>query len=222
MRPFNTFGPRCHHEGDSGEVIPKFLLRAQAGLPLVIFGDGKQTRDFTYVSDTARGVLLAGTLPAAVGRTFNLGSGREVSINSLARLIAWGAPVIREAPRPGDVHRLLADATLAREVLGFEPRVGLDQGFGPAGGMVRPPGRAGPGTSETGGRAQLALGLKRIPVGRPEMDEREVDAARRAILSGWITMGPEVAAFRWNSRRRLARGTPVRSPAARPLCTWRC
>ena len=61
VRPFNTYGPRCHHEGSSGEAIPKFLLRARAGLPLVIFGDGEQTRDFTYVSDTARGILLAGT-----------------------------------------------------------------------------------------------------------------------------------------------------------------
>ncbi|MFC6668992.1 SDR family NAD(P)-dependent oxidoreductase [Marinobacterium aestuariivivens] len=55
VRPFNSFGPRCHHEGDSGEVIPKFLLRAMAGQSLIIHGDGSQTRDFTYVSDTARG-----------------------------------------------------------------------------------------------------------------------------------------------------------------------
>ena len=58
VRPFNTYGPRSHHEGDSGEVIPKFLLRCLAGRPLVVFGDGTQTRDFTYVSDTARGILL--------------------------------------------------------------------------------------------------------------------------------------------------------------------
>src|SRR5262245_5401309 len=53
VRPFNSFGPRCHHEGDSGEVIPKFLLRALARRPLVVFGDGTQTRDFTEVADTA-------------------------------------------------------------------------------------------------------------------------------------------------------------------------
>ena len=61
VRPFNTYGPRSHHEGDSGEVIPKFLLRCLAGKPMVIFGDGTQTRDFTYVSDSARGIILAGT-----------------------------------------------------------------------------------------------------------------------------------------------------------------
>src|SRR5205807_8697625 len=60
VRPFNTYGPHCHHEGDSGEVIPKFMLRCMAGRSLVIFGDGTQTRDFTYVSDTARGIFLAG------------------------------------------------------------------------------------------------------------------------------------------------------------------
>ena len=60
VRPFNTYGPRSHHEGDSGEVIPKFMLRCLAGLPMVVFGDGTQTRDFTYVADTAEGILRAG------------------------------------------------------------------------------------------------------------------------------------------------------------------
>jgi UDP-glucose 4-epimerase len=128
VRPFNTYGPRCHHEGDSGEAIPKFLLRAQAGFPLMIFGDGEQTRDFTYVSDTAQGILRAGTCADALGQTFNLGSGREVSINMLACL-AKGTSVVHEPSRPGDVRRLVADATLAREVLGFEPRVKLEDGI---------------------------------------------------------------------------------------------
>jgi UDP-glucose 4-epimerase len=128
VRPFNTYGPRCHHEGDSGEAIPKFLLRAQAGFPLVIFGDGEQTRDFTYVSDTAQGILRAGICADALGQTFNLGSGREVSINMLARL-AKGASVLHEPSRPGDVRRLVADATLAREMLGFEPRIELEDGI---------------------------------------------------------------------------------------------
>ena len=60
LRLFNTFGPREHHEGDCGEVIPKFLLRALAGKPLVVFGDGTQTRDFNFVSDTAGAILAAG------------------------------------------------------------------------------------------------------------------------------------------------------------------
>jgi UDP-glucose 4-epimerase len=85
VRIFNTYGPHCHHEGDSGEVIPRFLLRAMTGRPLVIFGSGLQTRDFLHVSDTARGIILAGFSDPAVGRTINLGSGTEVSILGLAR-----------------------------------------------------------------------------------------------------------------------------------------
>src|SRR6266849_1906864 len=88
VRPFNAFGPRCHHEGDSGEVIPKFMLHALAGRPMVIFGDGTQTRDFTYVSDTAAGILAAGQSDAAVGHTFNLGNGKEITINNLAQAVA--------------------------------------------------------------------------------------------------------------------------------------
>ncbi len=88
VRPFNAFGPRSHHEGDSGEVIPKFLLRSLAGKPMIVFGDGTQTRDFTFVSDTAAGILLAGEHDRAIGDTINLGSGIEVTINELASQIA--------------------------------------------------------------------------------------------------------------------------------------
>lgn len=130
VRPFNAYGPRCHHEGDSGEVIPRFMLRCMAGRPMVIFGDGSQTRDFTYVSDTARGILMAGLADEAVGETINLGSGREITINELAREVAAvvgqpDAPVIHDNPRPGDVLRLCADTTKAQQLLGFEPQVTL-------------------------------------------------------------------------------------------------
>ncbi len=134
VRPFNTYGPHCHHEGDSGEVIPKFMLRCMAGRPLVIFGDGTQTRDFTYVSDTARGILLAGLSDNALGETINLGSGREITINDLAREVAQvtqqpKAPIVREQPRPGDVLRLYADTVKARELLSFEPQITLAEGL---------------------------------------------------------------------------------------------
>jgi UDP-glucose 4-epimerase len=128
VRPFNAFGPRCHHEGDSGEVIPKFLLRAWAGNPVVIFGDGLQTRDFTYVADIASGIRKAAECQAAVGETFNLGSGREISILDLARLVG-AQQVVHEAARPGDVRRLACDFSHARELLGFRPEVTLEQGL---------------------------------------------------------------------------------------------
>ena len=134
VRPFNTYGPRSHHEGDSGEVIPKFLLRCLAGKPMIVFGDGTQTRDFTYVSDSARGIILAGTAGAAVGRTINLGSGFELTINDLAKTVAHiaqraDAVVQYEEARPGDVLRLYADMSHARSLLGYEVRVSLEDGL---------------------------------------------------------------------------------------------
>ncbi len=134
VRPFNAYGPRCHHEGDAGEVIPKFVLRALAGRPLIVFGDGAQSRDFTYVEDTARGIALAGSVEGAVGATINLGSGRETRIVDLARLVsaATGRPatsILHEAERPGDVRRLCADARRANAILGWRPQVGFDDGL---------------------------------------------------------------------------------------------
>lgn len=134
VRPFNAFGPRSHHEGDSGEVIPKFLLRCMIDKPMMIFGDGKQTRDFTYVEDTARGILLAGTNDSALGETINLGSNYEITINELADKIkaVVGKPdaeVTYDEPRPGDVLRLYADSSKAGNLLGFEPQVTMDEGL---------------------------------------------------------------------------------------------
>jgi UDP-glucose 4-epimerase len=134
VRPFNAYGPRCHHEGDSGEVIPKFILRCMTGKPMIVFGDGTQTRDFTFVSDTARGILLAGMANEAVGQTINLGQGSEISINDLAGEVARvvgrsDAEVLHEQSRPGDVLRLYADSAKARQSLGFQPTVSLQQGL---------------------------------------------------------------------------------------------
>ncbi len=134
VRPFNSFGPRSHHEGDSGEVIPKFMLRSMAGKPMVIFGDGTQTRDFTFVADTARGIILAGTTDAAIGKTFNVGQGREITINELAQTIAQvierpDAAIMHDEQRPGDVLRLYADSGRAKDILGFAPTVSLLEGL---------------------------------------------------------------------------------------------
>ena len=134
VRPFNTFGPRSHHEGDSGEVIPRFLLRCLAGRPMVVFGDGTQTRDFTYVADTAAGILLAGETDRAVGETINLGSGREIAIDELASEIAdvvggAAARVEHDVPRPGDVLRLCADTSRAVSLLGYRANVTLRDGL---------------------------------------------------------------------------------------------
>jgi UDP-glucose 4-epimerase len=134
VRPFNSYGPRSHFEGDSGEVIPKFLMRAIVGRPMIIFGSGDQTRDFTFVSDTARGISLAGTSESAVGETFNLGSGTEVSINDLAGMVAEvvgkpEAPTEKIEPRPGDVLRLCSDSSKIRTHLAYSPEVDLPRGL---------------------------------------------------------------------------------------------
>ena len=134
LRPFNSYGPRCHHEGDSGEVIPKFLLRCLAGRPMVIFGDGTQTRDFTFVVDTASGILAAGLTDVTVGQTINLGSGKEIQIRELAQTIAQvldrpSAEIMHIEPRPGDVLRLLADCSKAKALLQFQPAVTLVEGI---------------------------------------------------------------------------------------------
>jgi len=134
VRPFNAFGPRSHHEGDSGEVIPKFMLRAMAGQPMIIFGDGSQTRDFTFVGDTARGILLAGLSEKALGQTINLGQGKEITVRDLADQIRTvtdngDAEIVFDEPRPGDVLRLFADSTKAKELLGFVPEIDLVEGL---------------------------------------------------------------------------------------------
>lgn len=133
LRPFNAYGPRCHHEGDSGEVIPRFMLRCMAGRPMVIFGDGKQTRDFTFVSDTAAGILAAGLSEDSVGQTINLGSGKEITITRLATMIADvdrpNAEIKYVECRPGDVLRLLSDSSKATNLFGFKTTVSLRDGL---------------------------------------------------------------------------------------------
>jgi UDP-glucose 4-epimerase len=133
VRPFNTYGPREHFEGPYGEVIPKFVVRALNNAPLVIFGDGTQTRDFTEVSDTVRGLLAASEADELVGEVVNIARGQEVNINDLAHVVLEALPqssskIEYQAPRPGDVRRHFADRTKARRVLGFDPRVEIHQG----------------------------------------------------------------------------------------------
>jgi UDP-glucose 4-epimerase len=134
VRPFNSYGPRCHHEGDSGEVIPKFILRAMAGQPLMIFGDGLQTRDFMFVEETAYWILQAGLSDKMIGQTVNLGSGKEIVINDLARKVLEytdcpDGVVQHDDPRPGDVLRLWADTARLSRLLDFESRISLDEGL---------------------------------------------------------------------------------------------
>ena len=133
VRPFNVYGPREHADGPSGEVIPRFVARALAGRPLVVFGDGLQTRDFTWVGDTVRGILMAAECDALVGGCVNIARGEEVSVLRIAelvqRLAGTRTPIEHQADRPGDVRRHVAGVQRARSMLGFNATVGIDEGL---------------------------------------------------------------------------------------------
>jgi UDP-glucose 4-epimerase len=134
VRPFNNFGPRSHHEGDAGEVIPRFTVWALNRQSPIIFGDGKQTRDFIYVGETARWLRKAAECDTLVGGTINLGSGIETSIADLAKIIyeEVGLALIKptyQPRRPGDVQRHLADVRRAQRILGFNTQVTVREGI---------------------------------------------------------------------------------------------
>jgi UDP-glucose 4-epimerase len=133
VRPFNSYGPRSHFEGDSGEVIPKFILRALAGLPLVIHGSGEQTRDFMFVSEAARWLVELSGVLSLVGRVVNIGTGVETRIIDLAASVldevGSKSPVVHGESRPGDLPRLVADTSLVRTACDFHLDVGLREGL---------------------------------------------------------------------------------------------
>jgi len=127
LRYFNVYGPRQVMEGAYRLVIGIFLEQREHGQPLTIHGDGEQTRDFTHVSDVVRANLLAAE-SARVGRgeAINIGSGREFSINQVAALI--GGPTVHTPPRGNDERFKRAGIQRARELLGWEPTVKLEDG----------------------------------------------------------------------------------------------
>jgi len=134
IRPFNTYGPRSHHEGDSGEMIPKSIVRALNNEPIYIFGDGSQTRDFTYVEDTAKGFIAAAKSDTIVGQTLNIGSNFEISIRKIADLILKNLKLPSNQinyvqNRPGDVLRLYADSNKFMEITNWKPQVEFENGL---------------------------------------------------------------------------------------------
>jgi UDP-glucose 4-epimerase len=135
VRPFNNYGPREPAEGYRAEVIPKFVLRTRAGLPPVIFGDGSQTRDLTWVGDCARGIVAAAECDELGGDSVNIARGREISIAELCNMVLAKLgredlePMYLEEGRPGDVRRHFADNSKARRLLGFTPSVDIEQGL---------------------------------------------------------------------------------------------
>lgn len=127
LRYFNIYGPRQDPEGGYALVIGKFLKMKKEGKPLTITGDGKQTRDFTHVTDAVRANLLAmESSRVGKGEVINIGYGKNASVNKVAELV--GGPVEYIAPRIEPKHTR-ADRTLAKKLLGWEPTISLEEGI---------------------------------------------------------------------------------------------
>ena len=126
LRYFNVYGPGASAEGACALVIAKFLQQRMDGSPMTVTGDGAQTRDFTHVRDVVRANLLAAQSAVCKGEVINIGAGKNASVNTIAELI--GGPVEHVAARL-EPHDTLADNTLAKKLLGWEPQVTLQQGI---------------------------------------------------------------------------------------------
>jgi UDP-glucose 4-epimerase len=134
VRPFNAYGPRAHDEGDLAEVIPKFISRVRNDLAPIIFGNPKNGRDFTFVSDIVAGILAASECQAMYGNIVNIAYGKMLTIGDLAATIQKLyqkdnlEPIIIEG-RPGDVHVLNADICKAVELFDFKASIKLEDGL---------------------------------------------------------------------------------------------
>jgi nucleoside-diphosphate-sugar epimerase len=135
LRYFNVYGPGQNPGSEYAAVVPRFGLACLTGERPVIHGDGEQARDFTYIDDVVEANLLAARADEdAHGLTFNIGGGEEpTSVNDVLRIVAELTGVspdpVYEPPREGDVRRTEADVSLARELLGYDPTVGMRLGL---------------------------------------------------------------------------------------------
>lgn len=137
IRPFNSYGEYMRTDLYAA-VIPKFFERVMKKRPLLISGTGEQTRDFTYVKDTCNGIMLADQTENAIGDTFNIGQGKEASINEIGKKVIeeynqisgknLKGKITYTKQRKGDVMRHLADISHARKILGYKPEISLKEG----------------------------------------------------------------------------------------------
>lgn len=134
LRYTNIYGPRQRSTKSESGVIAIFIERVINGKPPVIFGDGEKTRDFVYVSDVVKANILAAESERCAGEVFNIGSGKETSINALAELVLKvcgnkDLSPIHEPPRKADFQRCKVDTTKARNLLGFRLEIQLEEGL---------------------------------------------------------------------------------------------
>jgi UDP-glucose 4-epimerase len=133
LRYFNVFGPRQPPDSPYAAVIPRFLEAMQAGRSPHIHGDGRQSRDFTFIADVIQANLRAAETPGVSGRVYNVACGRRTSLLELVEkinaLLGCAIEPIHEAPRPGDVRHSQADIGRAQAELGYEPEWDVDRGL---------------------------------------------------------------------------------------------
>jgi len=134
VRPFNSYGPRAHCRGDLAEVVPRFVIRVLNGLPPIIFGSGSNGRDFTYVTETARGIADACERDDLAGHVINLAYGKMITVRDVAKTVSevCGRSDLGPQyshPRPGDIVALQADTSRARQLLGFVAKIPFSEGI---------------------------------------------------------------------------------------------
>jgi len=135
LRYFNVYGPGQDAANEYAALVPRFVMACLSGSRPEVHGDGEQSRDFTYIDDVVEANLLAATAPEeARGQVLNVGGGREPTmvnriLEIVAELTGTTPEPVHTSPREGDVRRTEADVSLARRSIGYEPRIGIDEGL---------------------------------------------------------------------------------------------
>ncbi len=134
LRYFNVYGPDQDPNGTYAAVIPKFISAILKSEKPIVYGDGEQSRDFVFVQDIVEANLLASVAPPeAAGKSFNIGSGRSTSLNRVLEKLAASTDKVlaldRQPPRSGDIKNSRADIAAAAKLLGFLPKIGLEDGL---------------------------------------------------------------------------------------------
>lgn len=133
VRYFNVFGPRQDPLSQYSAVIPRFITALQSGQAPIVYGDGEQSRDFTYIDNVIEGTVLAMSAPGVGGEVFNVAAGRRVTLNELLGhlrpLVGAEVEAHHEEPRPGDVRHSHAQITRAQEKLGYRTVVSVEEGL---------------------------------------------------------------------------------------------
>ena len=133
LRYFNVFGPRQDPLSQYAAAIPRFIAAVREGEPVTVYGDGEQSRDFTYVDNVVSANFLAMEAPHGNGEAFNIGGGGRATVlevvDAIGRILGRTPQVVHAPPRPGDVRHTLADIGAAKAALGYEPAVGFEEGL---------------------------------------------------------------------------------------------